>query len=107
MLMKTPTGDKLEDDVTGRKLGVAKIIARLPNWRGLNHAARLPINLHGAEVVRFGTTDVELEGGGLVIDFKLKRSPKRIRRIAFSFNELGMWVSYLGVAPPNRDVTSK
>jgi hypothetical protein len=107
MFLTTPTSDKINNDVTGRKLGAAKIVARLPNWRGLTYAARLPINLHGAEVVRFGTTDVELEGGGLVIDFKLKRSPKRIRRIAFSFNELGMWVSYLGAAPPNRDVTSK
>ena len=105
--MKTPTGDKLESDVTGRKLGAAKIVALLPNFRGLNHPRRLPINLRGAEVVRFGTTDVQLEGGGLVIDFKFKRSPKRIRRIAFSFNEMGMWVEYLGAAPPNQDVTSK
>lgn len=51
-----------------------------------------PDDLTGATIVRFGTVpSEEVEGGGLVIDYKPTGSDEA-KRIVFGFNELGMWV---------------
>jgi hypothetical protein len=82
----------LFNDVTDRKLRKLPVVPRLPNWRGTGKA--VPRGLRGSEIVRFGTIEgAELEGGGLVIDYRSKGSAA-VRRIAFSFNELGMWVTF-------------
>lgn len=97
----------MKNDVTGRKLSRAKIVPRLPNYRGPRFARKLPLRLRGAQIVQFGTVDADLEGGGLAIDYRLT---DKVKRVIFSFNELGMWVSYLGDVPrrpSNRDVASK
>jgi hypothetical protein len=101
--------DTLIDDATGRKISQLPLVPRLPNWRGPDFGRAMPRDLCGSEIVRVGTiAGVALEGGGLVIDYRTKRSAA-IKRIAFSFNELGMWVSYHGVIKerPNPDADPK
>ena len=47
--------------------------------------------LRGATIIKIGTTnDVDLEGGGLLIDY-IPRGDTAIRRVVFAFNERGLW----------------
>ena len=73
------------------------VIPRLPDARGPLLGEDVPTGLVGSRIVRFGTVeDVGgMEGGGLVIDF-IPDGEDRERRVVFSFNELGMWITYQG-----------
>lgn len=52
----------------------------------------VPEDLIGAQIINMGTPEISnLEGGGLIIDYKPLGSTS-IRRIILSFNELGMWI---------------
>jgi hypothetical protein len=52
--------------------------------------------MSGATIVRIGSPDEgDLEGGGLIIDFRPAGEVK-IRRVVFSFNERAMWVEWRG-----------
>ncbi|SRR6266852_1619590 len=93
----------LVNDVTGRKFSRVKIVSRLPDSRGCEFGDEMPSDIIDAEIVAIGTTRLRLEGGGLVIDYRPKASTT-VMRLALSFTELGMWVSYHGPVMPNRDV---
>jgi len=99
MLMKTPC-DKIDADVTGRKLRSAEIVPRLPDCRGSKYGDELPLKMVGAKILSVGTTDEQLEGdnlegGGLIVDYHPKDASAPMR-VALSFNELGMWIVYNG-----------
>jgi hypothetical protein len=87
--------DTKSTDVTGRALSEAPVVPRLPDCRDSEYGDDLPVKLTGAEILSFGTTDMHLEGGGLIIDYQPKGESIPMR-IVFSFNELGMWISYDG-----------
>jgi hypothetical protein len=92
-------------NVTGRNIENLPVVPRLPNYRGSAYGKAVPRELRGAEIMRFGTVDeVDLEGGGLVIDYRTKNSATT-KRIVLSFNELGMWVAFRRALKesPNQD----
>jgi hypothetical protein len=57
----------------------------------------LPKGLLGSRIIRFGAAPKEsrIEGGGLIVDYEV-RGEGTIRRVVFSFSEVGMWVEYAG-----------
>jgi len=53
----------------------------------------------GAEIVRIGSpSNGGLEGGGLIIDYRLP-ADGMTRRAVFEFNELGLWPVWEGFLP--------
>ncbi len=51
----------------------------------------VPAELIGAKILAFGTTEEDIEGGGLVIEF-LPNGVSHCVRLTLAFTELGMWV---------------
>lgn len=50
--------------------------------------------MSGATIVRIGAPEgAELDGGGLVIDYRPAGS-QEVWRVALAFHEAGMWVEY-------------
>jgi hypothetical protein len=77
-----------------RDLLNAPIIPRLPDWRDPQHRGdKLPRDIIGSTIVGFGAAprECDLEGGGLIIDYKPSGSTEA-KRAVFAFNELGMWL---------------
>jgi len=69
------------------------LIERLPNSFDPEMGERIPKQLLGATILRFGTFPREsnLRGGGLVIDYQRPHSTS-VRRIIFEFDEQEMHV---------------
>ena len=53
--------------------------------------------LVGATIVSIGTAAARIEGGGLIIDYRLPGQPQ-VRRLVLGMNDLGMWVEFDGDA---------
>lgn len=70
-----------------------EITEALPSlFHGPDGAEDVFRRLRGAEIMRLGSTAAEgIEGGGLVLDYKLS---EQTYRLVFAFSELGMWVVY-------------
>ena len=76
--------------------GGLEVFARLPDRRGPNYGDDLLPGIIGAQIVNFGTVpgSADLEGGGLVIDYRPINSDV-IFRAVFALNESGMWTEYI------------
>lgn len=82
-------------------LASGKVIPVLPKAFAPGSGKPLPDDIIGARIVRMGTMDADLEGGGLVIDY-VPQDGAQICRVVLEFTELGMWVEYSGlVATPD------
>jgi hypothetical protein len=57
-------------------LSTVEVVPRLPDYFEVGRGGKVPNDLIGAVVVRFGTlpVDGELEGGGLIIDYRAPES---------------------------------
>ncbi len=71
------------------------IIEALPLSRVVPSGAEdLFRRLRGATIVQIGSTDEDgIEGGGLIIDYRLSAA-ENVHRVVFAFNESGMWVEF-------------
>jgi hypothetical protein len=66
------------------------ILAALPSV--FARYADLPGDMVGATIIRMGTIpDLEVEGGGLVIDYK-PRGSRCAKRVVFGFNDVALWI---------------
>ena len=68
-----------------------------PAGHYIDRAEPVIMALRGARILAVGAADdedIEIEGGGLVIDFE--SAEVSARRVVFGFNECGMWVEYYG-----------
>jgi hypothetical protein len=65
----------------------------LPGCNDHHRYIPIPSRLRGATIVDIGAAPVEMEieGGGLVIDYRAAESSK-IQRLVLAFTELGMWI---------------
>jgi hypothetical protein len=82
----------------------AEIVESFPRALSRREGERddLLCDMAGATIVRIGSIeDADLEGGGLVIDYK-PRGVSGARRVVFAFNELGLWPVWQG-SPSNVD----
>ena len=72
-----------------------RVFPLLPNYFHFEQGNPLPKGLVGSIIVRMGTIPAsgEVEGGGLVIDYRRPGS-KKTRRVVLAFNELAMWVEH-------------
>jgi hypothetical protein len=74
-----------------------RIVEACPNgWHAPEGCEDVFRRLAGATILRIGSPDSEpddgvIEGGGLVIDYRLPSDPKNYR-VVFAFNECGMWL---------------
>lgn len=70
-----------------------EVVGALPSaFHYPNGGEELFGRLAGADIVRIGSPPTgEVEGGGLILDYREKGSVE-IRRAVFAFTELGMWV---------------
>jgi hypothetical protein len=72
---------------------VEALIPRLPNSFNPDQEREVPSDLIGATIVAVGTIDEDIEGGGLVLDYRPNaRDRNQMCRLVLAFNELGMWV---------------
>ena len=80
-----------------RYLKNAKVIPKLPGV--FRHGDDLPDGLTGATIINTGTVENNsgIEGDGLLLDFVPKGSAI-VRRVVLAFNEVGMWVEFVGDA---------
>jgi hypothetical protein len=79
----------------------AKIIQSFPRALGRLGGEQDDLLPHmaGATIIRIGSIeDVDLEGGGLVIDYR-PQGVSGTLRVVFAFNELGLWPVWQGSAP--------
>ena len=77
-------------------LGSALVIPVMPDPNHSGRDEELFRRLSGATIVWIGTpAESPLEGGGLVIDYRLPGEPD-ISRAVLAFNENGMWLMYDG-----------
>jgi FAD/FMN-containing dehydrogenase len=68
----------------------------------------MPRALIGSQIMAIGTLkdDNDIEGGGLVVDFREPGSTT-VNRIIFAFNECGMWIEcQSGVTIPDESLKS-
>jgi hypothetical protein len=82
----------------------AEIIESFPRALGRREWERDDLLRHmaGAIIIRIGSIeDADLEGGGLVVDYK-PRGANGTVRVVFAFNELGLWPVWQG-SPSNVD----
>jgi hypothetical protein len=82
------------DDYSRLKVTPTLPVLNKQRWTG----DPVPEGLAGATIVNFGTIPPggpEVEGGGLVIDYRRPES-ERTRRVVFAFDEASMWVVYEG-----------
>jgi hypothetical protein len=79
-------------------------LPNLPDSLRPAHGDVIPPGLIGARILRFGAAkgEFDLEGGGLIVDY-VPEGSEQLRRVVFSLNDLGMWVTYLGEGPPIGD----
>jgi hypothetical protein len=91
------SGDYKSGKYSGRKSRNFPIHPLLPaSRRPASDGREVMEKLEGATIVRIGTTTHRMfEGGGLLIDYRLRGSTQT-RRIIFAFNESGMWLEYDG-----------
>jgi hypothetical protein len=87
--MNTESRKQPSDRAATRKQG--QIIPKLPDRFHPTEGDAFPAELIKAKIVRFGTTEERVEGGGLVIDYRPCGS-NEVRRLHLGFNELGMWI---------------
>ena len=64
----------------------------LPNRSSLTPADPVPPDMVGAQIIKIGSAPdrLEIEGGGLVVEYRPVGG--KARRVIFAFNENGMWV---------------
>lgn len=70
------------------------ILPYLPSIRA-SDTDPIPSELIGATILAFGTTEENIEGGGLAIDYRINNET---RRVVFGFTECGMWVEHAPIA---------
>ena len=87
--------------VTG--LGTMAVLPNLPDYFRPGSGGALPAGIVGSTIRGIGTIDGAggVEGGGLVIEY-VPPGAATPRRVVFGFNELALWVEYLGGVPPLR-----
>lgn len=74
------------------------VIPAMPSPDGAGGEEQLFSRMAGATIVRIGApAGSPLEGGGLVIDYRVSGEAE-LRRVAFAFNENGMWLVYDGLS---------
>lgn len=74
----------------------ALVIQAMPDPNPPATEDELFTRLAGATIVQIGTpSNCTLEGGGLIIDYRVPGSAD-VQRLAFGFNENGMWLEYDG-----------
>jgi hypothetical protein len=73
------------------------VVGALPEARSLpSGGEEICKRLVGATIIRIGgVAEPGIEGGGLIIDYRLPGSTQT-SRVLFAFNELGMWVEAEG-----------
>ena len=79
------------------------IVQLLPNSRDATDGDQLPRQLIGARIVNFGTGHVDVEGGGLIIDYVPAEAASRVERVVFAFNGHGMWIKWSSNRGSNQD----
>ena len=77
----------------GDRMGFLPVGKRFPRFGHPEWGERVPRELIGARIVRFGggAPEHRLEGGGLLIDF-IPKGKRAVRQIVFYLNSSGMWV---------------
>lgn len=81
------------------------IVQLLPNSADPDGGNRPPKGLLGARIVNFGTGHLDVEGGGLIIDYVPPEPEANVERVVFAFNECGMWVKWTSSLESNPDAT--
>jgi len=81
------------------------LIPRWPDRFDPNGGAAVPKELMGATILAIGTSLESVEGGGLLIDYRLANSPEA-RRLVLAFNELGMWIHQQSIVGVSRESDS-
>ena len=74
-----------------RQADNSEIISRWPSVFNLDESDSIPAELIGAKILAIGTTEEDIEGGGLVIEF-LPNGVSHCVRLTLAFTELGMCV---------------
>jgi len=82
----------------------------VPNYSKLSIVGSLPIShsapnggeetlreMRGATIIDIGSVlpENKIEGGGLIIDYRLTAG--ETRRVVFAFNDLALWVEWQGI----------
>lgn len=67
------------------------LIPKLPHSFNPNRGGEVRGDLIGATIVAVGTSDEQVEGGGLILDYRPQKK-NRVCRLILAFNELGMWI---------------
>ena len=70
---------------------MSALIPRWPDRFRPNSGEEVPTDLVGAVIVAIGTSEEQIEGGGLFIDYRPCNEAK-IHRLVLGFTEAGMWV---------------
>ena len=82
-----------EENHTNEEVYQFEIHNKIPSgFRDHTQQRDMPVDLIGAEILKFGSVGTKFEGGGLGIEYKTKEG--EIKSIIFEFNEEGMWISY-------------
>ena len=80
------------------KFQKARVVAAFPGPTGFDGGHDFFTQVRGATIRAVGTVEgVELEGGGLVIDFT-PAGGDCVKRLVLAFNEQGAWVEWYGVS---------
>ncbi len=79
------------------KVKIANLLGDCFNWK---RGKELPEGIIGSTILNFGTIPEygAVEGGGLVIEYK-RSDTGQSKRVVLGFNELGMWIDFLGRCP--------
>ena len=70
-----------------------ELVETLPSLIRPDHAEPVPQQLLGSKIIRVGTLPPKhhVDGGGLVIEYRPKKT-SQLRRMILAFTEEGMWV---------------
>lgn len=80
-------------EIQGEDYAALAVVEGMPDYfHGPSSDEDVCLRLSGAKIAKFGSTPEKgIEGGGLILDYKLGRKQ---HRLVFGCSELGMWIIY-------------
>jgi hypothetical protein len=75
------------------KIRKLTVVSKLPSLASpYRQPSDIPEGIEGSRILRFGAAPqhLQVDGGGLVIDFEKANGSRR--RVVLAFSEMGMWI---------------